>query len=878
MVEYSGLVVGEQQFAKPVGWMGRPAIWHNQPYSRTVFLSPGGSSVRVPKSSTLTSCILATLLLAAPDLLYARRAESLVIDHTCTSLADIPAEYIEMAKDQLRLCYGHTSHGSQAIDGMQVLMEDSGYNGLYDFNEDGAVQPGVLSIADRVPSFDIGWGDGRFDERTREYLDDEGADRNVVVWSWCGQVSDAAAADISLYLSRMEALEAEYPGVTFVYMTGHLDGTGESGNLNVRNNQIRQYCVANNKILYDFADIESYDPDGDYFLDRNANDACDYDGGNWAEDWCAAHPGDPLCIECDICAHSESLNCNLKARAFWWLCAGIVGFGSGSDEYSIAFSPSSFTFTAPFGGPDPANQTLGIWRSGEGTLNWSVSDNAAWLTLQPLSGSSTGEQDNVTLSVDVAGLASGTHNAAITITDPGAINSPRTVPVSLTVSAPDEYSIAFAPVSLSFTALQGGSEPGAQILEIWCQGNGTLEWSAAETAGWLALSPASGSSTGEHDPVTVGVDAAGLQDGTYDALITITAPGAENTPQTVPVSLTVTSAETFIAAGPGPAYGNLPEVRVFPPEQGSGPIYTFAAYGAPHYGVNVSCGRVNGGTAGVILTGAGPGDIYGPHVRGFLPDGTPVAGLSFLAYGTDKWGVNVAAGDLDGDGYDEIITGAGPGAVFGPHVRAFNFDGTPPVSPVAGVSYFAYGTLKYGVNVTAGDLDGDGYDEIITGAGPGAVFGPHVRAWNVDGGTAAAIPGVSFLAYGTNKFGVNVAAGDLDGDGLAEIVTAPGPSAVFGAHIRGWNVDGSVSPMPGVSFFAWPASQSTYGARVFAGADLDGDGRDDLVAGAGPDPEAGTPVNVYRYLNGNTSLWFSLEAFPVGTTSGSGVTGGSLGD
>ena len=840
--------------------------------------TPGGFFVfsSRPLTSTVHFCILIILLLAVHGASFAQRSEPLIIDHTCTDLADIPEEYIEMAKDQLRMCYGHTSHGSQPIDGMHVLMNDPNNNGLYDFNINGAVATGVLSIADRTPAFDLGWGDGNWDQRTRDYLDDDGSDRNVVVWSWCGQVSDADEAYINLYLSKMETLEAEYPDVTFVYMTGHLDGTGEPGILNVRNDQIRHYCIANNKILYDFADIESYDPDGDYFLDQGADDACDYSGGNWADEWCNSHSDSPLCIECDTCAHSESLNCNLKARAFWRLCAGIVGLGTQPDEYSIAFAPSSLSFTAPFGGPDPANQTLGIWRSGEGTLNWTVSDNAAWLTLEPLSGSSEGEQDNVTVSIDVSGLAPDVYSASISIEDPGALNSPRAVPVSLTVNAPDEYSIAFSPSSLEFTALQDGPPPSAQTLEIWCEGNGTLNWDAETNAFWLSFSPTSGSSSGEHNPVTVEVDPAGLADGTYDTLIAIFDPGAMNSPQTVPVSLTVTSTETFIAAGPGPDYGNPAEVRVFPPAQDSGPIYIFDVYGAPHYGVNVSCGRVNGGAADVILTGAGPGEIYGPHVRGFTPDGTPVSGLSFLAYGTNKWGVNVAAGDLDGDGYDEIITGAGPGEVFGPHVRAFDFDGAPPVTPMAGVSYFAYGTLKFGVNVTAGDLDGDGFDEIITGAGPGTVFGPHVRAWNVDGGSASAIPGVSFLAYGTNKFGVNVAAGDLDGDGLAEIVTAPGPSSLFGAHIRGWNIDGSVTPMPGFSFFAWPATQSTYGAQVFAGADLDGDGRDDLLVGAGPDPTAGTPVQAYRYLDDTIVPWFSLEAFPAGTTTGSSVTGGRL--
>ncbi|MCK7462033.1 MAG: hypothetical protein MZU84_08235 [Sphingobacterium sp.] len=61
-------------------------------------------------------------------------------------------------------------------------------------------------------------------------------------------------------------------------MTGHTRrGRPLTGTSHLRNKQIRDYCLANNKILYDFADIESYDPDGDYFGDKLVNDACDYD-------------------------------------------------------------------------------------------------------------------------------------------------------------------------------------------------------------------------------------------------------------------------------------------------------------------------------------------------------------------------------------------------------------------------------------------------------------------------------------------------------------------------------------------------------------------------------------------------------------------------
>jgi len=257
--------------------------------------------------------------------------QPIIIDHTCTNLNKVPDYWIEQAKAQLRLSYGHTSHGSQPITGMDVLMVDPANDGLYDFNKNGAIVSDTLSLADRTPSGDLGNPDRvTWESRTRTYLNGSGSDRNVVVWSWCGQ-ADTSEENINTYLTLMNGLEDDYPDVTFVYMTGHLNGTGVEGNLNVRNNQIRDYCTANNKILFDFADIESYDPDGNYFLDRGATDTCNYDGGNWADEWCAAHPGDPLCEACD-CAHSRSLNCNLKGRAFWWMLARITGWSGTASQ------------------------------------------------------------------------------------------------------------------------------------------------------------------------------------------------------------------------------------------------------------------------------------------------------------------------------------------------------------------------------------------------------------------------------------------------------------------------------------------------------------------------------------------------------------------
>ena len=116
----------------------------------------------------------------------------------------------------------------------------------------------------------------------------------MMMWSWCGQVSDATENDIAVYyLNNMAQLEQDFPNVKFIYMTGHLDGGGETGNLKIRNKQIRDYVAANNKILFDFADIESWDPGGSYY--PNESDAC-----NWCTAWCLTHTCPNLFFLCSF--------------------------------------------------------------------------------------------------------------------------------------------------------------------------------------------------------------------------------------------------------------------------------------------------------------------------------------------------------------------------------------------------------------------------------------------------------------------------------------------------------------------------------------------------------------------------------------------------
>jgi hypothetical protein len=253
---------------------------------------------------------------------------AIIVDHTCIDIDTIPQAAIEQAKSSLHIAYGHTSHGSQLVDGMTGLVDFKG--ALYSWNSGGT--GGALDLRDQPFSGASDLGAPNFSawaSATRTYLNAH-PDVNVIIWSWCGQVSSASADDIITYLSLMTTLESDFPGVKFVYMTGHLDGYGLSGNLHIRNEQIRAYCRAQNKILYDFADIESYNPDGAYFGDKDANDNCDYDGngddlfdGNWATEWQTAHPGEWYTC---TAAHTQPLNGNLKAYAAWWLWARLAGW------------------------------------------------------------------------------------------------------------------------------------------------------------------------------------------------------------------------------------------------------------------------------------------------------------------------------------------------------------------------------------------------------------------------------------------------------------------------------------------------------------------------------------------------------------------------
>jgi hypothetical protein len=294
-------------------------------------------------------------------------------------------------------------------------------------------------------------------------------------------------------------------------------------------------------------------------------------------------------------------------------------------------------------------------------------------------------------------------------------------------------------------------------------------------------------------------------------------------------------------------------------------VTDFSPWPAYTGGISVAVADVNGDGYYDLIIGNTAGI---PEVRVYdgraLATGTfdpanPDASLlaRFLPYGTRyPVGVNVAAGDISGDGFADIVTGAASG---NPDVRiyrgrdiadhTFNLEGASLLA-----QFFPYALQSnIGVNVAVGDINRDGFADIVTGATTG---NPHVRVYSgmdiarnaFDAADSSLL--AEWFAFALNlNLGATVAVGNTTGDGFADVIvgaTTGNPDVrVYSGYDIARHIFGSAGASPLDQFFAYDLDLNI--GVTLASADFDMEGKAEILTGA----SRGAPH--YRVVPGNAT-------------------------
>jgi len=260
-------------------------------------------------------------------------AQGFVIDHNCTAIDQIPSNVIDDVQQNIRWQYAHTSYGHQLTCGLELLETsdpsldvDIGYMYL-------PVTTGALCTYDGTEGFNapglcctyiepVGYWLGEQGQSWTRATLDHNPTINVSAWSWCDQLDEYTEAEVQTYLDAISMFEAEYPDVTFIYFTGSAHADGAFGyNRHLRNDMIRNYCVANNKVLFDFEDIDCwYNGVMNYYILNGDTIPLQHDA--------FYNP--------DGCGHANDLCGIEKGKATWWMMAKLSGWqGTSSSALNL---------------------------------------------------------------------------------------------------------------------------------------------------------------------------------------------------------------------------------------------------------------------------------------------------------------------------------------------------------------------------------------------------------------------------------------------------------------------------------------------------------------------------------------------------------------
>jgi hypothetical protein len=408
-----------------------------------------------------------------------------------------------------------------------------------------------------------------------------------------------------------------------------------------------------------------------------------------------------------------------------------VTFNVQSNPPVLDVSPLAMAFSATEGdvAGSPASTPLSINNTGGGVLDFNiVGKDAAWLQLSATSGSAPAV---VNISVIPSGLLAGSYMDTIQVTSAGAVGSPTSVVVTLNVAA-GPPTIALAPATFTFTAVEGGANPADQALNITNVGGSLpLNWSASAVSAWLSVVPSSG--TAPSSPL-LKVDITGLTTGSYKDTITVSAAGATNTPQKAAVTLNISEPPSQIVVSPDS-------------------LFFTATLGDPDpASQNVAISNGGGGTLnwtsspsdGWIVPGASAGTA--PSI---LPIGVSLAGLAPGIYNGD---VQIAAAGAENSPVRIhvrlVLNDQPPALEVVPTLLNFSAqqDGPNPPAQQFTISNTGGGSLVWSLSTAAGWIDfapASGINDRVVNVAidlAGVVAGSYSDSILVDAGSAFGSP------------------------------------------------------------------------------------------------------------------------------------------